>query len=196
MPCNIIGISKVYQKSKFTFEHTEITVTSQVPQKYQKWPKDSVTVFVSLGGSSSAARLFIIDTQKLGLVLVSPGGHAGPARRFLEQFQKPDFISNFQVNCHPNAAYITIQSIINHNHIKHTIGTPLTWIFLLNLLNVLLPSCFPISFLFFHQFKPRTSPNTHKHSPFVLYSWYSLNLAKTFPNTHLLPFKPCLNLGQ
>ncbi|QCD99409.1 hypothetical protein DEO72_LG7g690 [Vigna unguiculata] len=97
MPCNIIGISKVYQKSKFTFEHTEITVTSQVPQKYQKWPKNSVTVFVPPGGSSSAARLFIIDTQKLGLVLVSLGGHARPARRFLEQFQKPDFISNFQV---------------------------------------------------------------------------------------------------
>jgi len=42
MPCNIISISKVHQTSKFTFEHTDITATSQVPQNYQKWPKKTV----------------------------------------------------------------------------------------------------------------------------------------------------------
>jgi len=85
-------------------------------------------MFVLPGGSSPAARRFIADTQKLSLVLVLPGGHTQPARRFLEKFQKPDFISDFHVNCHPNPAYITIQSKLNKNNIKQSIGTPLTWI--------------------------------------------------------------------
>jgi len=33
-----------------------------------------------------------------------------------------------------------------------------------------------------------------QHSPFVLYFWYNLSLAKTLPYTQLLPFKQCLNL--
>jgi len=53
--------------------------------------KNSETGFVPPGGSSSAARWFIDDTQKLGLVRVSPSGHTRPARRFLEKSQKPDF---------------------------------------------------------------------------------------------------------
>jgi len=40
----------------------------------------------------------------------------------------------------------------------------------------------------------QTSPNTHRNSPFVLYFWYSFNLAKTFPNIQLLPFKHCLKI--
>ena len=65
---------------------------------------------------------FIADTQKLGLVHVSPG------RQFLEKFQKPDFLSVFHVNRNLNPAYITIQSIMNNRNIRQLIGTPLTWI--------------------------------------------------------------------
>jgi len=49
-----------------------ITIISQAPPNRFKIAKNSITVFVPPGGSSFAARRFIADTQKLGLVLVSP----------------------------------------------------------------------------------------------------------------------------
>jgi len=80
-----------------------ITMISQVPPNRFKIAKNSVTVFMSLGGSSSATKRFIDDTQKLG--------HARLARRFLEKFQKPDFSSDIYIKCNPNPSYITIHSI-------------------------------------------------------------------------------------
>jgi len=123
---------------------------------------------------------------------VSPGDSRTTARRFLEKSRNTNITRESRFH-----SFIMVQIIHSyHCEIKQAMRTSLTWISLLNLLKVLLPSCLPISFLLFYQFRPRTSSNTHKYSPFVLYFRYSLNLAKTFPNTQLLPFKSCLNLGQ
>jgi len=59
--------------------------------KILKMAKNSIIVFVPPDGSSSTARRFIASTQKLGLVLVSPGGHAWPARWFLEKIPETRF---------------------------------------------------------------------------------------------------------
>ena len=139
------------------------------------------------GGSSSTARRFIADTQKLSLVLVSPGGSCVTARRFLEKFQKPDFNSDFQIKCNPNPLNITIQSIKNQTINRNSPNLDFlaqfdkcaTSSFFANLLLALLP------------IQTQNLTKTHQNSPFVLYFWCSFSLAKTFPNTQLLPFKRC-----
>jgi len=78
--------------------HNDITGT---PKQIQKI-KNSFTVFVPLGGSSSTARRFMEETHKLGLYRVSPGGSRVTARRFLEKFQKPDSSSDKTCIAVPN----------------------------------------------------------------------------------------------
>jgi len=145
----------------------------------------------SPGGSSSAARRFMEETQKLGLQLVSPGRACVTARRFLENSRNLTELRWKTRTC--NTKHLTIHDYIQLQ-INQSKGTPLTWISLLNLINLLLPPCLPISFLLFYQFRPTTSPNTHQDSPFMLCFWYSFNLAKTFPNTQILPFKRCFKI--
>jgi len=147
---------------------------NQVPKKNQNGQKQYNCV--------RAAWRFIAATQKLGLVLVSPGSHVRPARQFLEKFQKPDFIYDFHVSCHPNPVCFMIESKINHNNIKHTIGNPLTWIFLSFALNL---ASFPLTTNVFLLLSLETTLKLHskltQNPPIrALYCTHTDNLTKPF----------------
>jgi len=73
------------------------------------------------GGSS-------LETQVTLYWDESPGGHERPARRFLENFQKPKILRNKQSMCVQFNIHF-MQSFLN---LKLTIKTPLTWFPLLN----------------------------------------------------------------
>ncbi|QCD96584.1 hypothetical protein DEO72_LG6g1290 [Vigna unguiculata] len=73
--------------------------------------KNIVIVFVPPSGSSSAARRFKEETQKMVLTLVSPGGSRVTARWFLEKFQKPDSSFDIHIKYNSNLSHTTIHSL-------------------------------------------------------------------------------------
>jgi len=145
-----------------------ITMISQVPPNRSKIAKNSITMFVPPSSLFSAARRFIDDTQKLDLVLVSPGGSCVTARRFLEKFQKPDFSSDIHIKCNPNPSSITIHSI---KKIKQSIGTPLTWFFLRLKLCQFRSSPYTKCLLSLFSIYPPKLTQASRHSEFVLGFW-------------------------
>jgi len=111
MPSNIISICIVYENIKIHIRaykhHDHITGAPKIP----KMAKNIVIVFVPPSGSSSAARRFKEETQKMVLTLVSPGGSRVTARWFLEKFQKPDSSFDIHIKYNSNLSHTTIHSL-------------------------------------------------------------------------------------
>jgi len=62
-----------------------------------KTAKDRITAFVPPGGSSSAARRFMEETQNLVKIHVPPGDNSCAARQFLEKSRKCEQNKDLQI---------------------------------------------------------------------------------------------------
>jgi len=83
----IFTVNYIRKISLSTYKHYDDIIG--IPNR-SKTTKNSVTVHVPPGGSSSAARRFMEKTQKQVKLHVPPGGSSYAAIRFLEKSRRRD----------------------------------------------------------------------------------------------------------